>query len=125
MVLGPIYSLTSEDYAMNDTTAKPDFVPLPARPMTVGELAANFESEKPERGNLRISFKFLRFQPTGILRSVRQTAPGRIELNVSLNPLHSRWYVFAEGTANTPTVQCWVWTPAEESAAAAVATAAA
>lgn len=93
--------------------------------MTIGELAKTFDSHKPERGYLRIAFKFLRFQPTGILRSVKETAPGRVEIKVSLGALHSRRYLFEAETESTPDSPCWVWSPADESAAAAVAVAAA
>ena len=114
----PSIRLQAKDSAVNSAAPKPPSIPAPARPMTIRELAANFESEKPERGNLRIAFRFLRFQPTGILRSVRETSPGRIEMSVSLSALHSRRYVFCDHTENTADAPCWVWSPADESAAA-------
>lgn len=105
---------------MNDTLCKPDFIPLPARTMTIGELARTYESNKPERGYLRICFNFLRFQPSGILRSVKETAPGQVEIKVSLGALRSRRYVFDEAGDNTAGTPCWVWTASDENAAAAV-----
>lgn len=98
----------------------PPFTPPQARPMTISELAENYESIKPIRGNLRITFQFLRFRPSGVLRSIEETGPGRLEVTVSLTPLRRKKYSFEEGTDVDAGARCWVWSPLDERTTAAV-----
>ena len=105
---------------MITATPYPPFTPPQAHQMTISELVESYESVKPIRGNLRITFQFLRFHPSGVLRSIEETAPGRVEVTVSLTPLRQKKYAFDEGTDVGPGARCWVWSPVDERTSAAV-----
>lgn len=99
---------------MTNTLHHPRAANSKTRAVTLGELADNFHSLKPVRGNLRVSFPYLRFQPTGILRSAVRGAGGGVEVTLSLDALHRRRFVFQDDTECTPETICNIWGPADE-----------
>lgn len=91
---------------------RPDYAPVGARLMTLGELAEQHDDIKPStRSRVRVAFTYLRFTPHGEIKAVSEGV-----LTLIQGKLHPKRYPF-DGTgildAETP---CWVWTLDDERA---------
>lgn len=91
--------------------SRPEGVPECARAHTIADVAKRHESLKPVKGRLRMSFRFLRFTPQGILKSIGPSADGTsIELVLIQGRIHAKTYTFPADAGTT----CWIWNPGEE-----------
>lgn len=82
--------------------------------MTFGELVDKYPDLKPGHGFLRMSFRFQRFEPSGVLRSIERTGNRSGRLVLVLGKLHPKTYEFDTNALLSEQSECWVWTPADE-----------
>lgn len=94
---------------------KPDHAPEAAQELTIGEVEDRHRELKNGYGRLRAAFPFLRFAPSGHIRSIERAADGSVTLVLIQGGLHPKPYTFTSEQAEaTP---CWCWRAADEAEA--------